>query len=219
MVLLMSAPRAARADIAMTGSIVYWNQYGQTGSQTATPGTGSAYIQAIDMTRGSGLGANAGSNSLNSKGWTSEATDYVEFGFTVSQGYEALLDKLYFATKVSSTGPTSLIIKTSADGFASTFNTIAQVNDGSTYTNKAIDLSGLGPIAGGTTFTIRFYGDGASSANGTMRICDYYDGGYYYDSITGIVTAQASPAPLPGAVWLLGSGIVGLLGFRKKFAL
>lgn len=27
-----------------------------------------------------------------------------------------------------------------------------------------------------------------------------------------------SPTPIPGAVWLLGTGLVGLLGLRKKFA-
>jgi hypothetical protein len=26
-----------------------------------------------------------------------------------------------------------------------------------------------------------------------------------------------SPTPIPGAVWLLGSGFVGLLGFRRIF--
>jgi hypothetical protein len=26
-----------------------------------------------------------------------------------------------------------------------------------------------------------------------------------------------TPVPLPGAVWLLGAGLVGLLGFRRKF--
>jgi len=28
--------------------------------------------------------------------------------------------------------------------------------------------------------------------------------------------AEVSVVPVPGAVWLLGSGLVGILGFRKK---
>ena len=28
--------------------------------------------------------------------------------------------------------------------------------------------------------------------------------------------AAVAPVPIPGAVWLLGSGLVGLLGFRRK---
>ena len=27
---------------------------------------------------------------------------------------------------------------------------------------------------------------------------------------------QAAPVPIPGAIWLLGTGLLGLLGFRKK---
>jgi len=26
-----------------------------------------------------------------------------------------------------------------------------------------------------------------------------------------------TPVPVPGALWLLGSGFIGLLGFRKRF--
>jgi hypothetical protein len=29
--------------------------------------------------------------------------------------------------------------------------------------------------------------------------------------------ATASPVPIPGAVWLLGSGLIGLVGLRRKF--
>jgi hypothetical protein len=28
---------------------------------------------------------------------------------------------------------------------------------------------------------------------------------------------EFSTVPIPGAVWLLGSGLIGLLGLRKKF--
>lgn len=31
------------------------------------------------------------------------------------------------------------------------------------------------------------------------------------------ITFNNSPVPIPGAIWLLGSGLVGLVGFRKKF--
>lgn len=31
------------------------------------------------------------------------------------------------------------------------------------------------------------------------------------------IVAEGSPVPIPGAVWLLGSGLVGLVGVRKRF--
>lgn len=37
------------------------------------------------------------------------------------------------------------------------------------------------------------------------------DRGYYSFSGTGTVV------PIPGAIWLLGSGLIGLAGFRRKF--
>lgn len=38
------------------------------------------------------------------------------------------------------------------------------------------------------------------------------------DNYVGIVnlTTKASPVPLPGAIWLLGSGLLGLAGMRKQ---
>ena len=31
------------------------------------------------------------------------------------------------------------------------------------------------------------------------------------------VGANVNPVPIPGAVWLLGSGLIGLIGLRRKF--
>lgn len=47
-----------------------------------------------------------------------------------------------------------------------------------------------------------FSGYGDLSDNQTINRSRYYD---YYN-----------PVPIPGAVWLLGSGLVGLVGFRRK---
>ena len=107
----------------------------------------------------------------------------MQFGFNVATGYQAVLSDLYFGTKVSATGPTQLLVKTSLDNFASTIYTVNQDNAGGAYKNPDINLSSLGPITG--DFYIRFYGTGATSGNGTMRVSAYDPSGtYYYDSIT-----------------------------------
>jgi hypothetical protein len=36
----------------------------------------------------------------------------------------------------------------------------------------------------------------------------------WYASVNG--TATVTPTPIPAAAWLLGSGLMGLLGFRRK---
>jgi hypothetical protein len=32
------------------------------------------------------------------------------------------------------------------------------------------------------------------------------------------VTAEAAPVPIPAAVWLLGSGLAGLVGMRRRIS-
>jgi hypothetical protein len=38
-----------------------------------------------------------------------------------------------------------------------------------------------------------------------------------YNNIEGLAVDNTSAVPIPGAVWLLGSGIIGLVGLRRKF--
>ncbi len=37
-----------------------------------------------------------------------------------------------------------------------------------------------------------------------------------FGSLTGTVDIQADPVPVPAAIWLLGSGILGLVGFKRR---
>lgn len=42
-------------------------------------------------------------------------------------------------------------------------------------------------------------------------------GSFDITGIDNVVIAEAPSVPIPGAVWLLGSGLVGIAGLRKKF--
>lgn len=209
MALLCSAG-AAQADIAYPGAIAGWNMGVVTGQPVTAAGIGSDHVIAYDMTRGAGLSIPTATNyAFNSSGWTGEATDYVQFGFNVANGYKATLDKLYFGTKASGQGPTQLYVKTSKDGYQSTVYTVTQDNAGGTSKYPGVDLSSLGPVTG--DFYVRLYGASATSG-GTMRITAYNNGTFYYDSITGSVT----PTPIPAAAFLFGSGLLGLAGVRRR---
>ncbi len=54
--------------------------------------------------------------------------------------------------------------------------------------------------------------------DGFTDIC--YDDGVCHsvESITGHEGADVSAVPIPGAIWLLGSGLLGLIGIRRRAA-
>ena len=35
--------------------------------------------------------------------------------------------------------------------------------------------------------------------------------------LDNVILVEATPVPLPGAIWFLGSGLIGIVGYRKRF--
>lgn len=195
--------------------IAEWDTTGMAGTEAFLAGTGAAQISLVELIRGPGLLGNTGANSMNTKGWDgTNPDDYIQFNFTVASGYVALLDDLWIGTRASSTGPGTMGLYSSTDNYANVFYTFEQ--DGN-YQNDVIDLSFLGPISG--TFSIRLYEVGNNAVNdlptastGTFRVTDYYAGSAYNIGISGDV----APVPVPAAAWLLGTGLIGLIGLKRK---
>ena len=219
--LLTAMAAASNAYAYPTGSIAAWDTTGLLGTEASVPGSGSGHVSPISLTRGAGLTSSAAANNFGSTGWDGMDTgDYFEFGLSVESGYQTTLNDLWISSRSSSTGPGTIGFYSSLDGYANPFYTVVQNN--SAYANSIIDLSGLGPVNG--SFFIRLYeigntqadGVGDTAGTGTFRIGDYYDGTEYYDIVMTGVTTQASPVPAPAAVWLLGSGILGLAGLRRN---
>jgi hypothetical protein len=164
------------------------------------------------MSRGAGLLGTAAANSFSSSGWNGvNADDYFQFGFSVAGGYQVLLDDLIIGTRSSATGPGSIGVFTSLDGFATAIATISQA-PGANFVNSVIDLSTLGSVTGALTVRLIQIGDvaangGATASAGTFRVADYSpDGGTTFidTQITGTLV------PEPGTALLLTAGLVGL---------
>jgi hypothetical protein len=216
MVLLGILLLAGTANAALVAG---WDMAGQPGNQTSVAGRVAVDgITALDMVRGAGLSPSEGSNSFNSSGWNaSNADDYFQFGFSVAEGYSVTLDELWIGSRSSGTGPGTIGVYTSVDGFTNAIGTIVQNN--TAFSNSIIDLSVLGTISG--DFYVRLYevgdtqadGSGATASAGTFRIADYYEAGtnIYIDT-----HFEGTVVPVPGALWLLGSALIGVVGLRKK---
>ncbi len=68
----------------------------------------------------------------------------------------------------------------------------------SSYPNNGVNPVSNNPYSGG-----RFILDGDAMSNYDLSFRTYYD------------PAAQAPVPLPGAMWLLGSGLLGLVGVRR----
>jgi hypothetical protein len=221
---------AASSAYAYPGSglIAEWDTTGLGGKEASLAGTSSiAQISGLTLSRGPGLlTSSTGANSMNSNGWDgTNSNDYFEFTLTVDSGFEATLGDLWIGTKSSSTGPGTMGFYSSTDNYSNEFYTVIQ--DGIKYKNDTIDLSFLGPISG--SFSIRLSEIGntqagsadATASGGTFRVTDYTftnpdnSKTYYNIGISGTV-APVSAVPVPAAAWLLGSGLLGLVGLKRK---
>ena len=204
-------------------TIVAWDLSGQPGDQVATsPGNATSGVTGTDLTRGTGLWAATGADSFNSTGWGStDASDYFSFGFSIDGGYAVELDSLLTGTRASNTGPGTIGLYSSLDGFADPIGMINQ--PGSTAVNSIIDLTGLGVITGSIEFRLMEIGNtqadgsGNTSDSGTFRMTDYLGGpSPLHTQLTGMVLPE--PVPLPASLWLFGSALAALLGCRRRGA-
>lgn len=219
--LTIAAASSAYAYPGTSELIAEWDTTGMAGTEASLAGTAMAsHIGVGNLTRGAGLAGNTGANSMNTKGWNgTNSDDYLEFTLTVDSGFKATLGDLWIGTRSSSTGPGNMGFYSSIDNYASAFYTMAQ--DG-VYKNEAIDLGFLGPITGSFSIRLYEYGDtavngGITASTGTFRVTDYYEGSAYNIGISGTV-APISAVPVPAAAWLLGSGLLGLIGLKRKRA-
>lgn len=211
------------AGTAHADYVAQWDTTGKTGTETSISGTGSANVTADSLVRGAGLSASSASNNFGSTGWNGvNANDYYQFGISVADGYTVTLDDLYIATRSSATGPGTIGLYTSQDNYTTALYTITQPS--AAYVNSVIDLSSLGTLTGAISFRLMEIGDtapngGVTASGGTFRAGDYYDGSTAQNiMLTGTTTETPVPTPIPAAAWLMGSGLLGLAGLRRKHA-
>jgi hypothetical protein len=169
---------------------------GEPGNQSSTAGTSNTLsLAASAITRGSGLTATSGMNSINSSGWTTgasiDANDYYEFTLTPTAGFTFNVDTISLRERRSGTGILTFTIRSSLDSYATDIITPVGVPDNAGSRDHTFTL--------GTAFdnllsavTFRIYGYAAEGAGGTWRLED--------NPATGAMTITGEISPVAAAV-------------------
>jgi hypothetical protein len=207
------------SSTAYADSIVEWDLTGAAGSQASnTAFSAASHVAGDNLVRGAGLTGSGAANSISASAWSGQATDYFGFGFTVAEGYQADLISLVIGTRSSATGPGTMGLFHSGDGFASALYTFNQA-PGSNYVNSIVDLSALIGLTGKVEFRVAQIGTtsangGTTGTAGTFRISEYYDGVSYTNlQLNGSVAAV--PEPETYAMLLAGLGLLGFAARRR----
>lgn len=208
-------------------TLVVYNFSGAPGNQAAqAPASGwpATNVIATNITRGAGVVAENGVDSINSLNWSMGSLisgDYYEVTISPAAGYKLSLDSLNFAERRSATGIRDFELRSSLDGYTTALITV-NVPDNDSFRNHSLPLpSDFDSLE--TSVTFRLFGYNAEAANGTWRLSNNTAGGGVPlgFSILGEVS-PVSAIPEPGSAVALGvllTSAVGLHRRRKNAAL
>jgi len=155
--------------ITVATPILSWNTFGNAGTETTEPSSSNnANIASATLNyTGSSVTTAANGNRFGGSNWAVGAlstSNYIQFTVTPNTGYVFTPTSFDFIWDFSSTGPKSVTLRSSADGYVSDLGSLTTMT-ASTSTVKSISISGLTNISASTTF--RLYGYDATAAGGT----------------------------------------------------
>ena len=193
-------------------TIAYWDTLGAPGNQATTPGAGSANVTAASIARGPGLTPTAAANSFSASGWN--AGEYLSLGFTVADGYKVSLDSMYLGSRSSGTGPGTMALYYSGNGYSTALATFDQ-SPGANFLNSIVDLTALTNLVGTVEFRIGMVAGAAANGGsvasaGTFRVGGYFENGLFERDLQFTGTTDAiggAVVPLPAAAWLMLAGL------------
>lgn len=125
---------------------------------------------------------------------------------TPAAGYQVSITSLSLGSRSTNSGPTTLALRTSADGFASdAFST--SVSTGGTW--ALVQTGALSNITGTSSdpLTIRIYGYGGTSASG---------GNWRFDDVSMTVSMSAVPEPSTYAAISGAAALFGAMWHRRR---
>jgi hypothetical protein len=216
------------ATLALIGAsahaqITTYDFTGATGSQVSTAASGvAAGLSSSLLTRGSGVTASAGANSIAATGWSLGAidlNDYFELTLTPDAGQELALTSIDFSERRSGTGIRDIAVRTSLDSFGANVATF-NVPDDTLVRRQTV---GFGVSFANLTapVTVRIYGFNAEAATGSWRlgVSGGTDNPGAFPAnlvVNGAITPLAA-VPEPGTVALIGLTLLpGIALLRRR---
>ncbi len=153
-----------------------WDFAGEPGNQVSTPATNvntDIIASASTITRGSGVNAESGSGSINSRLWNSNArdnNDYYQFSLTAKSASFFQLTNITMYVQRSNTGPTDYQFSYQIGTGTETFLSAGTLSDTSEITlSSTFNIT----IPANDTVTIKLYAWNASDDNGTFRVTNF----------------------------------------------
>ncbi len=226
MVLFCSFSMSANSHAAM---LLTWNTAGNTGLETTELSTSNLVgISASTLTLGSGITPTSNTNRFGGSSWFStgntaagstlaEAVSgdkYIEFIVAPTAGFNFSGTSFEFIwDRTATTGPSSVTLRSSLDGFASNLGSVTGIPAGGTTVVRTISLAGVANVVSATTF--RLYGYAGTGAGGTGG----FDTGNTTVTPNVVFNGSVALTPVPEASTLAFAAIggVGVLArFRRR---
>ena len=167
----LTQPTGLTANITpVVVNLVQWNTFGNSGNETTEASSGNdSNVGPSNLNyTGSSVTPAPNSNRFGGTNWTVGTTidtnRYIQFTVTPNPGFTFTPTSFDFIWEFSGTGPSSVAIRSSVDGYASNLGTLTGLTSSSSIV-RTIPITGLNELS--TPVTFRVYGYNATQLTGT----------------------------------------------------
>lgn len=209
--LLLIAAILTCAAIAQADLLIGFNFNTYLGNEVQGTSTvfGANMQNPAYITRGAGLAPTSNGNSFRALNWASAdvaaavtANDYFTWTISADPGCLLTATNAVFNWSYSGTGPSSMALRSSADGFASDLATFSSVVNGATQTT-ALAVSG-------SSVEFRLYAFGNTATGGTAGFDSSAAAG------SGILEVYGTTIPEPVTLAFVGVGVAMFALLRQR---
>ena len=196
--------------------------YGSASASAVYTGSSSTYLPILNIDTSSGLGRSASATAFGVQGYTyngADTTITLDFNLHGSVG-----DNTSGYAFNQLRADVAVIFGSSLEWYPSYATLVYEVAEPtSVMGNKSVFISnGLDQNAGSSisfdvTDGLDFYvvaSMGAIAKNGFADASNTFT--MQFDNDSGLVAASVSAVPVPAAVWLFGSGLIGMVGVARR---